>query len=174
MPVVTSKLLDRFWSKVDIKEDKEVCWEWQAFSNKGYGAFRGKSGVYYAHRVAYFLHYGIDPLDKQVCHKCEKSRKCCNPNHLFLGTNEENQQDAFEKTGKAFGKSGESNYVSKLTEAQVLSIIEECATTSTTYKNMGEKYGVSPVTIFCIINGDNWSYIKGKKFKKDRFADVVL
>jgi len=46
---------------------------------------------------------GIIPPGIQVCHKCDV-RHCCNPDHLFLGTREQNNLDRwkwhFVKNGK--------------------------------------------------------------------------
>lgn len=93
---------ERFWSKVDIKEDDE-CWYWKASKNpRGYGQFqlgRGKGeGHVLAHRYALLGEAVRD--DTIVCHTCDHPA-CCNPNHLYAGTRFDNAQDKHERNPNA-------------------------------------------------------------------------
>ena len=87
----------RFWSKVDQRGPDE-CWPWTASTNGGYGAFGAKlfgekkMRVHRAHRVAFFLATGVAPDDLVVCHSCDNP-PCCNPAHLWLGTQADNNRD---------------------------------------------------------------------------------
>ncbi len=84
---------ERFWSRVNIKS-KDDCWEWQAATDKnGYGrlGYKEKSGQG-AHRVSWELVNGPIPDGLWVLHKCDNT-KCCNPNHLYLGTHIDNVKD---------------------------------------------------------------------------------
>ena len=81
-----------FWDKV---EKTEGCWLWKrGLDDGGYGIVRMDGKVWKAHRVAWFLTYGIIP-DK-VLHKCDIPR-CVNPEHLFLGSQKDNMADAYKK-----------------------------------------------------------------------------
>lgn len=97
---------DHFWSKVDKTGD---CWEYQGGLNTGgYGAYTVKHTVEMrnetgkrntqlgAHRVAFFLHHGSIDNDLLVCHTCD-NRKCCRPDHLFQGDQQENVDDMLAK-----------------------------------------------------------------------------
>lgn len=81
----------RFWAKVQ-KGGTDECWLWTGTRGHGYGRIRtvGKRFAR-AHRIAYALTHG-DPGPLLVCHKCD-TPLCCNPAHLFLGTNLDNSLD---------------------------------------------------------------------------------
>lgn len=82
----------RFWSKVAKLGDNE-CWEWQAGKSYGYGAFFIDGNNTAAHRVAWKLHNQCDiPEGKRILHKCDNPG-CCNPKHLYCGTQSDNMQD---------------------------------------------------------------------------------
>ncbi len=109
----------RFWSKVDIK-NIDKCWEWQgARQSHNYGSVtRGNGTSALAHRVAYTLTFGEIPVGLCVLHKCD-NRKCVNPNHLFLGTIQDNNRD---KCAKNRQSKGENSGRSKLKVEDVLNI----------------------------------------------------
>jgi hypothetical protein len=143
----------RFWDKVK-KGGLDECWEWQGFTSKsGYGRFRYQSKREYAHRVAYILEYSPIRNGLHVCHKCDNP-KCVNPNHLFLGTNNDNMRD---KVKKGRQQRGERSGTSKLTEQQVLEIL--ALKGKETQKFVGKKFGVVQTLIGKIWRGENWKHL---------------
>jgi hypothetical protein len=110
---------ERFWPKV-VKSDG--CWEWSGAINPfGYGLFQiGHGDPHYrgAHRVSWQMHNGPIPDGKLVCHHCD-NRRCVRPDHLFLGTIQDNIRD---RDAKARQARGERSASSKLTKDQVVEI----------------------------------------------------
>jgi len=84
------------------KAGQNECWFWTAgLFRDGYGQFRlGKVGSFKrvkAHRVAWYLATREQPI-LNVCHICD-NLSCCNPNHLRLGSPDDNTQDKIVKGG---------------------------------------------------------------------------
>lgn len=145
----------KFWSKVNIT-DLFSCWEWTASkSKKGYGNFMLNKKHYSAHRFAWILFYGEIPEGLCVCHKCD-NRKCVNPAHLFLGTIADNNADMVKKN-RQVNTHGEKNNLSKLTEKQVIEIIELLKTE--TEKEVAKRFSVSCGCIEFINKNIAWKHL---------------
>ena len=69
------------------------CHIWHGPSvNGGYGHLRYHGQKWLAHRLAWTLKHGPIPDGMILCHRCDE-RRCCNPDHLFLGTRGDNMAD---------------------------------------------------------------------------------
>jgi len=161
--------MDRFWSKVT---KTPTCWRWTAAcSGRGYGVFKYRGRQDGAHRVSWLLTFGEIPDGLQVLHRCD-NRWCVRPDHLFLGTQEDNMQDASRKGrmsrhgGSAFGdrnasrkypgiRRGEKNGQAKLTRGESREILQLCAQ-GVTQKDVARIFGVSQTTISLITRGKIW------------------
>ena len=72
------------------------CVEWTGYVQpNGYVKLHA-GGFKWGHRVAWEAVNGPIPDGLQVCHRCDNP-KCLNVEHLFLGTQKDNMQDAKAK-----------------------------------------------------------------------------
>lgn len=86
---------DLFWNKVDKSGE---CWIW--IGSKVGGTEYGKVGyagkTWRAHRLSWKFAFGDIPNDLCVLHKCDNP-SCVRPDHLFLGTHDDNNKDMVKK-----------------------------------------------------------------------------
>lgn len=156
IPRLDSEDILRFWSKVRIR-DIDDCWPWmQALRHRRspYGAFWIKGKTRPSNRIAYTIANGDIPDSLVVCHSCDNST-CCNPKHLFLGTQQENIQDRDRKNHTACGK---RQHLSKLTSTSVLSIREQY-NNGISRESLRKEYQVSYSTIDAIVKRRTWKHI---------------
>lgn len=119
----------------------------------------------YEHRLAYCKANGLllaDIAGKVVRHRCDNPA-CINPEHLVLGTVQDNVDDReFRRRGnhEVKGKRGEENNANKLTELQVAEIKGH---TRYTQRQLAEMYNVNQSTILRILQGKTWAWVLPKK-----------
>jgi hypothetical protein len=180
----------RFWRSVGSRVAGE-CWEWRGeASRNGYGRFilsraGGKRRGTTAHRVAYMLAKGNIPAGRYVLHSCD-NRLCVNPDHLSIGTHQDNMDDMHAKGRGSSGPShaaavaasaqrgadhwtnraparinrGSARPLAKLTDDNVRDIRRRVG--------MGEsqaalcrEMGVAAATVCNIVNGKTWRHLLG-------------
>jgi hypothetical protein len=154
------KYIRRFWNKVDKTNS---CWNWTAAKWNGYGAYGyrldGTINTAFksmsAHRFSYLIAKG-DPGDAYVRHICDNPL-CVRPEHLELGTHNDNMADMTTRNRSA---TGIKNAASVLTEEQV-KIIKTVVRKGHggNVKQLSKQYNVSIVSILNIANNIRWSHI---------------
>ena len=90
------EVIERFLTKYEV-DSKTDCWLWTGWkTSKGYGGFSLNGKDVGAHRVSYML-FKHDVDEKlSVLHTCDNP-SCVNPDHLFLGTQQDNMLDKKSK-----------------------------------------------------------------------------
>lgn len=146
----------RFWKKVKLPLGGIGCWEWiGSISSAGYGTFSKMGKTLRSSRLAYLLTYGDFDDKLFVCHTCDNP-KCCFPDHLFLGTNHDNQIDSVNK-GRNRTMCGEENHLTKLSTKNMYSILSLRGKMAT--KQIAKTFNVSTRTIEYILCGKRWKHI---------------
>lgn len=169
--------LEDVWKYIQ-RQDENECWPWTGHvaadrrghpNRTGYAKFCYAGRKFYAHRVAYLLANpgSIDLAwapDKLVLHSCDNPI-CCNPKHLFLGTQSDNMVDM---THKKRGTYQETNIIAashygsteshraKLT-AEGVREIRELSARGMTRKQLADRFGVSVQTIKAVRSGRHYS-----------------
>lgn len=151
---LSDKDTDRFWSKLD-KRGSDGCWNWTGYKNsKGYGHFSVGRNTHRAHRVSFELCNGPIPPGVLVCHKCDNTG-CVNPDHLFLGTPQDNMDDMVAKGRQ---QKGSAHGNAKLNEKDVYYLKKLKGWAST--RAAAILFGVSRSQVSSVWRGEYWSHVK--------------
>lgn len=140
-----------FWSRI-VKSDDSECFIWTlSKDNDGYGIcnYLGESK---AHRVAWKLIYGDIPESFNVLHKCDNP-PCCNPYHLFLGTQLDNMRDC-----KAKGRTVSDPH-QKITPVQVIQIRSDYDSGKLSRIALAKAYDLSRTHISRIVLRKSWTHL---------------
>lgn len=147
----------RFIAKMSKRKTKIGCVLWKgAIAGKGYGYFLFENKTISAHRMSYRLFNGIIPENFFVLHTCD-NRKCVNPDHLFLGTNNDNVKDMVNKKRNSCGK-GKNHGKAKLDDKTVKRI-KILLSQKIPQKELARKFKISTSTISSIALGITWKNV---------------
>lgn len=144
-----------FWRRVSIPENPNGCWLWTGPTKTyGYGIASYRRRNYRAHRLAYELFYGPFDSGLLVLHLC-RNRHCVNPDHLYLGTAQDNANDAIND-GTTL--KGQKNKASTLGNADVVQIKKMLAA-KVPHRTIGGIFKIHKTAISKISRGISWGHI---------------
>ena len=146
--------------------EPEECWIWQGtITAAGYGVLNRKKTLFYTHRLAWIVHNsggdldpeGLDDYDNLeghvILHKCDNP-PCVNPNHLLIGNQSDNANDAVEK-----GRWNSEDRSKRLGDEKVKEIryLIQLGVPAT---NLAKRFNVHHQTILDIKHGRTWKHVK--------------
>ena len=122
------------------------CWEWTGEYNTKrrtpYWNLNGKKVIPY--RTVYELTHGVKlERTQMILHSCD-NRRCCNPDHMKVGTHEQNMKDMTDRE-----RHGQS--------AAVVKAIKQLADAGVKQKDIAATYGMSRENVSAIVTGRNYS-----------------
>ena len=158
--------------KARIKiDDQSGCWEWQGCKSGGYGIRFEYIGMENGKQVrkAYLIHRAIwelmnGPIPNGLCilHKCDNP-PCCNPDHLFIGTKGDNNDDR-DRKGRTVFVRGEQHGKAVLNEDAVREIRRQLESRGEKKRGLitelAKEFSVSPWAIQCVIKRKTWIHVK--------------
>lgn len=159
--VPKEKLLEKLISNT-YPEPNTGCWLWSGMLNvSGYGIMKCASLPQFktalTHRISYYLHKGEFDYSLNVLHTCD-TPCCINPDHLFLGTHQDNMNDRKRKNRtNRIAPKGEKCGASKLTSTKVQNI--RYLSSILNQRELAEIFNVNQATIHYIITGKTWKHI---------------
>jgi hypothetical protein len=149
------------------------CWEWNgARTSAGYGEISRGGKVRYVHRLSWEIHRSPIPKGQHVLHRCDNP-PCWNPDHLFLGTNQDNTDDKIAKGrmrhGHLYGdqhparthpetflKYGEDHWAARITVTIARQVRADWAGGTMRKVDIARKFNINRGTVHHIIAGKNW------------------
>jgi hypothetical protein len=149
----------RFWDRVAPPNDFG-CRLWTggtggSRADHQYGKFRFGGRQRQAHAVAWELTNGTIPEGQIVCHRCDVTL-CCEPTHLFLGTDKSNAEDRNAKVRQA---RGEEHGRAKLKEEDLVEIRRQVAS-GESQRTVARRFGVAQVTVGRVVRRETWTWLE--------------
>lgn len=141
--------LTRFISSLRI-DAKTQCWEWegQRLIHGGYGTLMVNRKIVRAHRFSYEVFNGPIPHGLLVRHRCDNP-PCVNPEHLELGTHQDNTDDKMRR-GRGSGWRCKTSRPLKVSPDEVARIRAD-REAGLRYSDLAAKYGHGETTIARIV-----------------------
>jgi hypothetical protein len=148
------KNIDFLRSLIANPPEDGTCVEWpKGRHGRGYGRVWTGSREF-AHRVAYKLAVGPIPEGMEILHKCDNP-PCVRPDHLMLGTHDDNMKDAAAK-GRTLH--GERHKDAKLNCAQVQEI-RRLYREGASQRKLGSSFGIDKSVVSRLVTRKTWKHV---------------
>ena len=145
----------------------DQCWEWigsvggPGYGNWSHSQFGGKV-VRTAHRAAYELFFE-DAGELQVNHRCG-NRRCCNPDHLYAGTQRQNWEDSVEHQTAStppnfYGKEVRNQYGHSFLDEDKVREIRRRRENGERGADLAREFGVSQSVICSVYKRRSWGWV---------------
>lgn len=129
-------------------------WTKSCLKSGGYGQFNINGTMWRCHVLAFLWSGGVLEEGQHVCHKCDNP-KCCNPEHLFVGSSKDNMHDMISK-GRDRHPKWEDAGGAQLTTEKASLVLAIWKTGKVTKAQIGRYFGVTRGHIGLIVNGLAW------------------
>lgn len=156
--------VERLLAKIDQRGPEE-CWPWTAgVGSAGYGIFWIDGQCINASRATYILLVGPLGPDEEALHRCDNPI-CCNPGHLFPGTQGDNVRDCRQKGRatsqlEANGPAGHPRYNAKLTPEVVAEARRLHYEQGVSQSEIARQLGLSSSSISRAVRGESWEHVR--------------
>lgn len=144
--------------KIDFNIDENGCFICTSHPKGKWGhAMTSRNNVSMGvYRLVYIECFGEIQEGLQVRHKCDNG-SCINPEHLELGTDQQNKDDMV-KRGRS--RVGDKHHNVKIT-SEIAYFIKNDVEYSA--KDLAEKYGIQVRQVMRIRSGERWGHIQTEK-----------
>lgn len=147
------------WHRVARGSESE-CWPWTGCVNRwGYGACQVDGRQLNASRAAWLFANGEIAPGLMVCHRCDNPI-CCNPSHLYLGTQFDNMRDRKEREGYRSVPRGAKHprHSAKLTPEMVMEA-RRLFSAGVSQSEIGRRWGIHSSAISRAVRGESWGHV---------------
>lgn len=161
-------IFERFSEKYRVNEET-CCWDWMGTKvGLGYGMIRGERGAasMVASRFSYEHFKGPIPDGMIVRHRCDNPG-CVNPDHLVLGTHQDNMNDMVER-GRGRGKTEAAYMVLSNDQRDMVKGLIEAGFS---IMKVAKQFGVSRRTVRNIVDGNMSMEDAAERRRVVRLAD---
>lgn len=125
-----------------------ACWNWNAkLRPDGYAHLRIHSKRVLAHRLSYETFIGPIPDGVLVLHKCDNPSCVC-PDHLFLGSHQDNKNDSVRKGRHK-----------KLLTHDTVREIRRLSSEGMQGVDIATRFGISSGTVYDVLHRKRWGYV---------------
>lgn len=163
--------INRFSKFVESDVNEKGCDKFTSSPDSfGYRMFWFGGQARSAHRISYRIHCGPIPEDKQVNHECD-TPWCVNPNHLYLGTQSENNRDAWARNRRS-GTPGVKR-PDYLDEWEVAAV-HRLKALNVKQKLISDVLGISEVQTSDIVNGKTYTSVDVEEYIDEHLEPIPI